>query len=183
MLMLFNKQFDDCENFEELYTRYIDTSGLGKTGQLGLLTALHNLDIRIGDIRNWIWMQRTTIDLVGFPYYPGIPDLAALEYGHKIEWVNDLKLFNKKIDNIEAREAHKQSEHRMLSKELESMQKAEVPTTVNARNQFFTLLNIIGKNQGYGINKDETNMLEFSLMINDFNEEQKAIEKANNKRK
>lgn len=180
MLMLFNKQFDDCTNWEELYTQYIDVSGLGKTGQLGLLTAIHNLDVRIGFINEWLRMQRGILILTNEPYYPAFEDLNNAGYGHRAVWT-DKEQFEKLLSKIESKEQRISSDHRMLTKELESMQRAEKPGTVDARNQFFILLNVIGKHQGYAINKDDTNMLEFSLMVNSFNEEQRAMEKENEK--
>jgi len=178
---LFDKNYGDVDNWEELYTSYIDVSGLGKTGQLGLLTALHNLDVRINFMENWVKMQRMILSVTNEPYYPAFTDLEKAKYGHRVEWINKDQ-FSVLLDKIEAKEQRIYSEHKMLSKELASMKQAEKPETVDARNSFFTLMNAVEKNRGgAALDEEKINMYRYAVMVNDYLEACKRQEAEYNK--
>ena len=173
---LFNSDHTGIDNWEELYTKYIDLSGMGEAGQLMTRVAIHNLEVRLGIMDQWLNIQWGCVNRIQIPYIPGIEDLIEFKYGHRITWTGDLELFKKGLSKINAAEQRNASELKMLNKQLKSMEKTQKPETVDARNSFFTLLNIIGKHQGYAIHKDDTNMHEFALMVKDYNNEIKRNE-------
>ena len=170
MQALFNKDLTDLPNWEELYTSYIDLSGLGQEGQLGLYVGIHNLEVRLSFMTTWLETQAGIFKATGIIYTPGFENVHR--YGHRP--VDNAETFETQLNRIEAKEKTYVSHLRKLRKELEQMQKAEKPETVNARNQFVTMLNVIGKSQQYAINKDTTDMEELCLMIKQHGDDVKA---------
>jgi len=173
MRCLFNKDYSGVENWEELYTSYIDLSGLGESGQLGLYVAIHNLNVRLFRITAFLEFHAKVFDLVG------MADLDRLDmikdYGYRLKW-NPLQPeeFLPQLIRIEQKEKRQYVELKTLEKELEEMRQAEKPGTVSARNSFVIMLNMLGK-EGYKIDKDSTDMEELALMIKQHGEDIAAL--------
>lgn len=211
MRCIFNKDYGHIENFEDLYTEYIDRSGMGKDGQLGVRQNIHNLKCRLGKMTGWLQIQ---MDVLAYnvskgepaPHYGSMKDVQ--EYGHFPIWNGDqdyillhstkdaeeiqqaivrlnghASSYKKQLLRIEAVEKSYKSQLNMAEKELKQMEGAEKPETIDARNSFFTLLAVIGKNQCGAIDKDKTCMHEFAIMVKMYNEERKRIESQNSKMK
>lgn len=172
MKCLFNKDFTGIDDWDSLYTKYIDLSGLGEYGQLGTHVAIHNLKVRLFRITHYLELQTKTFDIIGMPYLPKIDDMA--EYGHKIKWNPDEpEMFLPQLIKMEQKEKRNYAELRELEKDLEDMVQAEKPGTTSARNSFVIMLNVLGKD--YRIDKDKTDMEELSLMIKQHGDEVKAL--------
>lgn len=174
MRCLFNKDYSGVDNWEELYTEYIDLSGLGKDGQLGLHVAIHNLNIRLFRITAFLELQNKVFNLIGMPQLEKINDMA--EYGHRLTWnPEEPEMFLPQLIRIEQKEKRNYVEKLNLEKELDEMVKAESPGTTSARNSFVIMLNVLGK-EGYKIDKDKTDMLELALMIKQHGDEMAALQ-------
>jgi len=173
MRCLFNKDYSGVENWEELYTSYIDLSGLGESGQLGLYVAIHNLNVRLFRVTAFLEFQSKVFDLIGMPQLEKLDDMK--EYGHKLNW-NPLQPeeFLPQLIRIEQKEKRNYVQLKNLEKELEEMRQAEKPGTVSARNSFVIMLNMLGK-EGYKIDKDSTDMEELSLMIKQHGDDVAAL--------
>lgn len=172
MRCLFNKDYSGVDNWEGLYTQYIDLSGLGEQGQLSLYVAIHNLNIRLFFMTHWLEFQTKVYNLVKMPHLPTIDD--AKQFGHRINWNPDNDTFLEQLRIIESKEKRQYVEMKRLSKELEEMKLAEKPETVSARNSFVIMLNMLGK-EGYKIDRDKTDMEELALMIKQHGEDVQAL--------
>lgn len=177
MKCLFDKDYTGVDNWEDLYTQYIDTSGLGEQGQLGTLVAIHNLTIRLKFISDFLEFQSKVFDLIKMPHLLYLNDLN--KYGHKITWnPEEPELFIPQLKKIEAKEKRNYVELKELQQEIESKKEAENPNTVSARNSFVIMLNVLGK-EGYKIDKDKTDMLELALMIKQHSDDIAALQNQN----
>lgn len=86
---IFNRDYGDIENFEDLYTEYIDRSGMGKDGQLGIRVNIHNLECRGRFMTGWLQIQ---MDVLTYnvnrndpePHITSMND--ANMYGHFPKW-------------------------------------------------------------------------------------------------
>src|SRR6185312_13029633 len=175
MKCLFNKDFEGVgeENWERLYTEYIDLSGMGEEGQLGLYVGIHNLTVRLKFITDYLEFQSKVFHLVGMPHLEKLPYIH--KFGHRPKWnPQEPEKFLIELQKIETKEKRNYVELKMLEKELEDMQKIQKPQTVNARNSFVVMLNVLNKD-GYKIDRDKTDMEELALMIKQHGEDIKAI--------
>ena len=176
MKCLFSKDYTDVGDFNDfdiLYTKYIDLSGLGEQGNLPLCVAIHNLNVRLKFISGYLEFQTKVFNLIKMPHIPHLDDIN--KYGHKINWNPDEpEMFLPQLIRIEQKEKRNYVELKSLEKELEEIKEAEKPETVSARNSFVIMLNALSKD-GYRIDKDNTDMEELSLMIKQHNEDVKAL--------
>ena len=140
MECLFNKNFGDIENWDQIYTSYIDLSGLGEQGQLATHVAIHNLNIRLKHISDFLEFQTKVYKLIKMPHIPTINDMRP--YGHRLTWDPQNDTFIDQLNMIEAKEKRNYVEMKKLQKELKQMQDAMVPTTISARNSFVLMLNM-----------------------------------------
>jgi len=174
MRCLFNKDYTDVPNWEELYTKYIDLSGLGEEGQLGLYVAQHNLTVRLKHITDFLELQQKVFSLTGYPYAAAFEDMR--QYGHRVTWNKDEpENFLTQLMRIETKEKRNYAELKKVEKELDDAEKSKDPKTVNARNSFVIMLNILRKD-GNQIDKDKTDMEELSLMIKQHRDDVRAAE-------
>lgn len=173
MRCLFNKDYTGVDNWDELYTKYIDLSGLGEQGQLGLHVAIHNLKIRLFRITHFLELHSKVFDLVGMPHLEHMDDMK--EYGIRLSWnPGEPEMFLPQLIKIEQREKRNYVELKELEKEVEEMKEAENPKTVSARNSFVIMLNVLGK-EGFKIDKDKTDMEELSLMVKQHSDDIAAL--------
>lgn len=173
MKCLFNKDYEGIggvENWEDIYIQYIDTMGICNNGLLEIEVGIHNLEARLMHITGWLEFQSEVFKRTGHPYEPAFADIQ--KYGHK-PTVDD---FEAQLTRIESKEKKNISHLNRMRKEKEALQKIAQPETVNARNSFLTMLNIISKSQGYKIDKDTTDMEELCIMVRDHNEQAKHQE-------
>lgn len=163
MRCLFNKDYTDVPNWEELYTKYIDTAGFTEEGQLGLFVAQHNLSVRLKHITDWLTLQQSVYGLTSKPHLKTLPDMA--QYGHRVTWNPDEpEKYLAQLIKVEVKEKRNYAELKRVEKEIEDYEKTKDPKTVNARNNFVIMLNVLRKD-GNPIDKDKTDMEELALMI------------------
>lgn len=175
MRCLFSKDYTDVPNWDEIYTQYIDLSGLSKEGHLGLLIAKHNLEVRLKHITDWLELQQKVFKLIGKPHLPALDDL--FKYAHRVTWNPDEpQKFADKLLQIDGYEKRNYVELKLIKKEIDNLEKVQNHKTVNARNEFVIMLNVLRKN-GNQIDKDKTDMEELSLMIKLHREEAAALKK------
>ena len=170
MRCLFNKDFTGVDNWDNLYAAYIDQSGICNNRFLELNVAVHNLEARLMHITGWLEMQSMVFNKTGKPYEAAFEDIH--KYGHR----PTVDGFAEQLVRIEGKEKKNISQLKKARKELDALQKIAQPETVNARNSFLTMLNVLSKGQGYNINKDTTDMEELCVMIKDHNEQAKTQE-------
>jgi hypothetical protein len=173
MRCLFNKDYTGVDNWDDIYVKYIDESGICKNGLLEIDVAIHNLTARLTHITGWLEFQAKVFNQTGKPYEPLFADIH--KYGHRPTVEN----FEEQLNRIEAKEKKNVSQLKRMNKEKEALQKVAEPGTVNARNSFLTMLNVISKEQGYKIDKDTTDMEELCVMIKDHNEQARRMEQEN----
>lgn len=171
MSCLFDNEYGDMENWESLYTKYIDLSGLGEEGQLGILVAIHNLKCRLALIDTYVEVHRKVIGMIKMPLVPRVGELS--KYGYHPTWTGDVDNFLQQLTLIESKEKRNHAEIKKLEKELRQMQEAKNPQTVSARNSFVTMIVVLEKD-GYKIDEEKTNMEKFSLIVRDHSDKVKA---------
>lgn len=174
MSAMFNQQYEGVggpENWEAVYTEYIDLSGIGETQQYALLVNIHNVQKRIVAVQGYIDIEKKWFLLHNEPFEPALVDLR--KYGHRLTWdIGNPKQFIEQLERCEIKEKKNIAELDAYIKELEDLKKDGPKVTVNARQEFVKQMNRLGKH-GYKIDKDKTDMEEYSLMIREYDEELK----------
>lgn len=166
MRCLFNQDYEGVENFESIYTEYIDLSGIGLTQEFNLLLNIHNIQTRLNAVENHVRIHRAYFAAAGVPWEENFKDLA--KYGHHLTAQGD---FLRQLDMIAIREKRFVAEMNRDEKTLEVLQKKQhTVNTHDARKDFVKYKNGLGK-AGYQIDKDKTDMEEYSLMIKENTDE------------
>ena len=174
MAAMFNQQYDGvggADNWEIVYTEYIDLSGIGETQQYHLLCNIHNTQKRITAVQGYINIKKRWFALHNEPFEPALTDLR--KYGHRLTWdIGNPKQFIQQLEMCEIKEKTQIAELDGYMKELEDLKKDGPKVTTDARKEFIKQMNRLGKH-GYKIDKDKTDMEEYSLMIKEYDEELK----------
>lgn len=152
------------EEFEKIYSEYLDLSGLFVSRQFDLLAYIYRLSNRITSIKMSLCIQREMIDVFGEPYEPGLSFFE--KYHHKVYWNGDRKQFLDYLIKIESKESRFEKELAKKQKEFSESQKTkkQPKTITQTRHDFITMLNTLSKN-GYKIDRDKTTVEELALMI------------------
>jgi hypothetical protein len=169
MRCLFNNDTTGVPNWDEIYTSYIDVSGLSQEGHLGVLVGIHNTECRLQFITSWLETQYKIFNLTGQIYTPALDDIKP--YGHRI--TADPQTFISQLQKIEAKEKKHISQLRRLQKELSALENIKQHNTVDARNSFVIMLSVLRKSYG-PIDRDTTNMEDLAIMIKEHNREVQA---------
>lgn len=169
-------------NFENIFTEYVDLSGIGETREFDLLTGIHNIQTRMTFIETMLIIQRRFYYEFEIPFVDAFQDLK--KYGHHLKWdPNNPVAFLKQLETIEIIEKKSQAELDAKYKELKTLKKDGVKSDHNGRIDFIRQMNALNKD-GYKIDKDKTDMEEYALMIRDYNtmirEQLAAVEKQKN---
>lgn len=176
---LYNKNIEAAggeESWGLLYTTYVDMSGAADTKECSLRRSIHNINCRLTFISEMIQLQILCFNNFSQPFAEGLKRLK--EYGHRITFNGDAEDFRKQLKRIELREAKKIAERDNLNKNLSQLLKEGMKVEniqADDRSNFIRLLNAIAKHQGYGINKTETMMDEFALMVKAHKEHYEAL--------
>lgn len=172
MAAMFNQQYEGVggiENWELVFTEYVDLSGIGETAQYELLTNIHNTQLRISKVAGLIELEKDFFTAFNEPFMQAFDDFKKL--GHRLVWdAGNPKQFIDQLQAVETREKKYKAELDMHMKELESLKTDGVKVDTNSRASFVKTLNRLGKH-GYKIDKDKTDMEELSLMIREYDEE------------
>lgn len=175
MAALFNGQYEDVEgeqNFDLLFTAYVDLSGIGQTEEYRLLSIIHNLQWRIGQVSGFIQLEKDFFLVFSEPFMPAFDDLKR--FGHRLSWDPQApSLFIKQLERAETMEKTRVAELDEAMKELLKIKKEGIKPTTNSRQIFVQMLNGLRRNN-YQVDKDKTDMEELSLMIREHDEELRA---------
>jgi len=174
MRCLFNKDYEGVDNWEELYTAYIDLSGMGESRHLQLMVTIHNLQVRLSFIQGWLEFQKTWTKQFKEPFIEGFKDME--KFNHRVTWDPGKPLdFIEQLKRIEAKEKRNVAELDLQMKELDELMKTKKhKEKATDRADFIRMLNTLGK-EGYKIDRDKTDMEELSLMIKQHSEEVELI--------
>lgn len=184
MLAMFNQKYEavgGIDNWDAVYTEYIDLSGIGETQEFNLLTNIHNVQHRITQVQGYLDIQKKFFATFNEPFEPALKDLR--KFGHRLTWdIGNPKQFIQQLEMCEVKEKTYVAQLDSYMKELTDLKKEGVKKiTTNGRVDFVKQMNRLGKD-GYKIDKDKTDMEEYSLMIREYNEElqQRILESQKN---
>lgn len=156
-------------NFEEIFTEYVDLSGIGETQEYNLMNGIHNIQTRMVFIESMIEFHKRFLKEFNMPYVDGFKDLR--KYGHRLTWDPEHpQIFVQQLQMMEIKEKKNQAELDKMIKELNALKKDGVKPDKNGRVNFVRQLNNLGK-AGYDINRETTDMEALALMIKDHGEE------------
>lgn len=179
MRCLFHGEREGIDNWEELFTLYVDISGMGETRQLGILTTLHKLKTRLSFIDGFIDYQKRFFEITKEPAQDKIPDLH--KYGHRLVWKQDADNWEQQLNRVLTREKTNVVEMNILQKEFDELNTTGVVKEDDrARNDFIRLMNAVSKENGYRVDKMNTTMEEYGLMIKDYNDHIAAMQNNQN---
>jgi hypothetical protein len=191
MAALFNGQRDGLDNWDELYTSYIDLSGMGKSREFSLLTQIHNLSTRLQTIGAFITLQQDFYIHFGCPLQRYIRDGIECDpfedvrkFGYRIAWKPEApEQFLSDLRKMDTKERRNVAELDKVEKELADLQAKGKPKEVDSRKDFTRMLTVLNR-EGYRFDKDTTYMDELCDMIADNNERvQVALEQQQNTKK
>lgn len=164
------------EAWDMIYTEYVDLSGAADTKECSLLRSIHNINCRLAFIDEMLNLQIKCFNEFQQPFAEGLKRLK--EYGHRITFNGNAEDFRKQLARVELREAKRIAERDGFVKELNQLRKEGMKTEnikEDDRKNFIRLLNTISKHQGYGIDKINTMMDEFALMVKSHKEHCEAL--------
>lgn len=182
MECLFHGKMDNLHggNFDDIFTEYIDLSGVGKTKEYALLSAIHNTQTRITFIQTMVAVQREFFIHFSMPFVNAFDDFR--KYGHRLTWNQaEPEKFFTQLKLVDTKEKKNVAELDKLMKEYADLQKDGVKQDADGRKDFVRQLNALNR-AGYTIDRDKTDMETLALMILDYNEEVAAMNDAKNKK-
>ena len=172
MLAMFNQQYDGVgglDNWDAVYTEYIDLSGIGETQEFTLLSNIHNIQHRITQVQGYLDIQKKFFATFGEPFAPALKDLR--KFGHRLTWdIGNPKQFIQQLEMCEVKEKTQVAQLDGFMKELADLKKDGPKVTIDGKKDFVKQMNRLGK-AGYRFEKDKTDMYEYSLMIKEYDEE------------
>lgn len=149
-----------------LYTDYIDLSGAADTKECTLLRNIHNKHSRIFFINYLIQLQLDWHREFGVPFPEAFKDFKR--FGHRLIWNDDWEFFEKQLKRIEAKEKKNVAELDGLKKELERLRKHGMKAAdvkPSDRRDFIKLIQAVEESRGFALNKEETTVEEFAIMV------------------
>lgn len=169
---LFDKNYKDVEGWDNIYTEYMDISGIGATIQKDLLVQIHNLHVRIVTVPAMISFQVEYFKKYEEPYLGGFDFFKR--HGHKLTWDSEHPgNFAKQLERVETIERKYFAELDQAKKQLDKIEKqgAKLPAGGNGRHQFIQLINNVGKYRRNDIDRDKTDVETYALMVKDYFEQ------------
>ena len=181
----FNEDYSEItkEEFDKVYTEYVDTAGLFLTEQFDKVVHVHYLNNRINSIALAIKLHRDYLDHFGLPYIEGLGFFS--KFGHNIFWSNDEKIsleqkkewFLTSLNRVELKEKKYISMLEIEYKGLIDMNLKKVKnevTTKQSRGSFVRMINSLGK-VGYKIDEDKNTVEDLAYMIKQQSEENQIL--------
>lgn len=154
------------ENWDALYTEYIDLSGAADTKECTLLRNIHNIKCRLWMISSLIAHQISWHSQFSVPFPHAFKDFKG--YGHRLVWNDDWPDFEKQLQRVETKEKKKVAELDILQKEYEKLKahglKAK-DVKANDKKDFIKLIHAIEENRGFALSRTETMIDEFAIMV------------------
>lgn len=169
---MFKKQFEPVggyENWEIIYTDYVDMSGVANTRETQVSISIFNIDARLTAIELFLYCIEDYYKATGLIYEDPVKSLR--NYAHKLVWNNDWPGYQAQINRIRSKEAKRKSERDGLEKELDKLKTHGMKAnniTNSEKNNFTRLINALQKENGYPFDRDKTMMDAFSLMQKEY---------------
>lgn len=183
MAAWFDKNYVELslEDFELVYSEYLDTSGLFMSEYFELQSLIHHLNSRINYINLFVRIQRDFISNFFIPFQRDFDRLKE-NYGYVVKWNGSVDDFEKQLKKIESRQIKHQSFLEEKIQELVKLRKensgkkkfngdddkeTEEDKDIKlkkSRVSFIRMLNSLGK-IGYKLDKKLTTVEELALMI------------------
>lgn len=158
------------DNWDSIYTEYVDLSGISENEQFNLMMIIHNQQQRIVQVQGYVDLERRCFAIFNEPFLPAFTDLKR--WGHRLTWdISNPAAFLKQIDMIEIKEKQQVVELNNSIKELEDLKENGVQLDADSRQGFIKDLNRISRWNKYQIDKDKTDMESYALMIREHDEE------------
>jgi hypothetical protein len=167
------------EAWDKIYTEFIDLSGAANTRECTISRQIHNVQIRIAWFKAMLDLQYRFLEQFEIPFVTAFDDFKRKS--HKLKWNGDIEEFKQQLFRVDVKERKNIAELDRLFKEMSDLKKDGMTTkniTDNSRKEFVTLINVISKDNGYRINKDEVTVEEFALMIKSYSEAKEAQQNA-----
>lgn len=156
------------ENWDPLYTSYIDLSGIGRTKEYEIIANIHNTHERLIAVTALLELNLKFFIEFSLPFVNSFEDFK--KYGHRLVWdENNPQKFVKQLEGIEIKEKTYKSRLDQYIYELKQLQTEGVKLDGNGRKEFVLMMNKIMKD-GYKIDKQTTDMESYSLMIFEYTE-------------
>lgn len=162
------------EEFHNVYTEYIDTTGLYDSDDFNKSAYIYYLNNRINSIKLAIRLQKEFLQNFGVPYLQELKFFNR--FGHFLTW-KDEQNFLSQLTNIETKEKKYISQLEANIKQLTEKRhkkKPEEKTIEQSRGKFIRMLNSLGK-ANYRIDNDKTTVEELAYMIKQITEDSKNI--------
>lgn len=169
----FGNEFErlSYEDFQIVYTEYIDISGMYKSKELELHAYIVYLKNRTLVLKTIVEVQRMCLETFNKPY-EGADELFE-SFGHKLIWDGNVDKYKIQLDKISSRVRtmstelkHKEFEYN----QLKDARKNNEQPIVQTRHDFIRMLNTFNKN-GFNIDRDKTTVEELALMIKQIKDE------------
>ena len=179
----YDKQLSEA--WEGIYEEFVNISGSAKTKEFELIKALTNIQSRLSAVPAIIEVQRLFVLHFGVAHFPGLTQLK--KFGYNIYWNTehpDPALFEKKLAEVISKEKRFVSERDARIKDLEELYKDGMKATASTgreRKDFLRLIIYVGKWVGHAINRNETSVEDFAIMVKDYNDYIMEQAKANTK--
>lgn len=152
----------DDEEFDTVYTEYVDTSGLFQSDDFDKMSYIQFLGGRINSIKIAIRLQREFITEFGQPYIENFEFFKMK--GHRLKWNKDIEDFIKQLNSVELKESKNIAQLEKCIVELKKIRDTKGETVSVTRGSFITTINSLGK-IGFKIDNDKTTVEELAYMI------------------
>jgi len=152
------------EDFDIVYSEYIDLTGLYNSKEFELFTYINYLKNRIYTAKTLVWAQLIFFETFKVPYIDGFELFERI--GHKVKWEEDEKKFISQMNKISSMTRAKELELRRKEFEFGQLRdaKKEDKPEIQSRHEFIKMLNSFSK-EGYRIDREKTTVEELALMI------------------
>lgn len=185
MRCLFEDDHEGVENFDAIWTEYIDISGIAESRDKDLLVAIHNVDVRLFVVPEMIVFQKKFFAEWEREHGSGMPYIDGFwffkKHGHRLKWnEDDPGNFFQQLEFVEIKERKFIAERDDLRKQQKLLHTKGVAIDGNGRREFIKLLNAVGKYRRNDIDRDKTDMETYAYMIKDYFESapEKVTDKA-----
>jgi hypothetical protein len=166
MKCLFEDDQSDVDNFELIWSEYVDLSGLCENREKEILVSIHNIKVRQSVIPALIKFQLDYIERFKEPYLEAF--WIFKKYGHQVIWNSDAEELARQLERVRLKELQYESQLDMIERELQDLKKEGVKIDGNGRKEFIRLLNDVGKYRRNDIDRDRTDVETFAIMVRDY---------------
>ena len=152
-------------------SEYINQSGLYDEEEFHRTASIYYLNNRINSIKLAIRLQKDFLKEFDVPFLKELKFFK--KFGHSIQWRGDREDFLKRLKTIEEREAKYEDELEAKIKELKTKRHKKENPQFQSNESFIRTVNTLNK-IGFKVEWNDTTVEEFSIMIKQQTEENKA---------